>query len=136
MTPEITREWLEEQLALCAKATAGPWTESTQLDLDKDDSFDKAFILAARTGYPALLQWALAWLRRAECWELDTLIYAQNAAFHEKRERKLKEAIKAVVQQGEGFCWCGANPESPAHMTGCPVYVAKALLEELKEAQP
>ena len=23
--PEITKEWLEEQLALCAKATAGPW---------------------------------------------------------------------------------------------------------------
>ena len=108
---EITREWLEAELALCAEKGAGG-------------------------KYLALLQWAVEALRRIEGWEHDALIYAQNAAFHEERERRLREALAECCEAfrltheylGEkrlpalaGWSWFDADNR------------AKALLEELKE---
>ena len=111
----ITREWLEEQLALCARATPEPWASVTLgrggaiISCDPHEPRDNllryplrhitdgSFVVSARTGYPALLQWALEALRRVEGWEHDALIYAQNAALHEKRERRLKEALASLL---------------------------------------
>ena len=84
--PKITREWLEEQLALCTKATPAPWRREKgagdkwrvilalkekfiadypyAFRIVDGDNYD--FIVAARTGYPTLLQWALEALERTK----------------------------------------------------------------------
>ena len=79
--PQITPEWINEQLALCAKTTPGPWVAAEYDDwvvegpeprqfiavasavfpegsigLDGDDAH---FIAAAHANYPLLLKWAL-----------------------------------------------------------------------------
>ena len=67
--------WLDAQLAICDAATKGPWGASYDNDTGEDDDYyyewqvagpaqlhgdnavsDAAFIAAARTGYPAILE--------------------------------------------------------------------------------
>ena len=184
MTPEITEEWLEAELALCAKATPEPWILrsgvsngqgeiETRIDSDtgewhscqyfcfgwkegspvnrgergkpghehksdptviRGDGWhgsgdlviepdDAAFILASRTGYPALLQWALEALERER--RLKEALEPLANLWHQ-RYRNTRADDGTIIYQGA----------SGQEITVGMVWKAKALLEELKEVLP
>ena len=135
---KITREWLEAELNKCSRAiTSSGGCRGFRIAGDdwSGCSCDCPTCADARTGYPAMLQWARealdvmdkldaarvaavdrannhlgdlsdlqerleVTLRRAEGWEHDALINAQNAAFHEERERRLREALETAPMPG------------------------------------
>lgn len=90
------REWIDSQLALCNAATGGPWEtdlESTHPAVFDEKgvfiatdvwSHDAAFIAAARTGYPEMLE-------------------GMKAAMEAATER-LQSAIRETLEESRIYC--------------------------------